>query len=81
VAAVITGYQDVISGNETDLTIAIANRGPISCGIDASQTSFQFYISGIYYDPSCSSTQLDHLLLVVGYGSSNNNDYYIGKNR
>jgi hypothetical protein len=64
------------------LTTSIANVGPIHAFIDASNPSFQFYSKGVYYEPSCSSSILDHLLLVVGYGSDGTDlDYYIGKNR
>ena len=49
-------------------------------GVDASQPSFQFYMSGVYYEPAC-TTNVDHILLLVGYGSLKNQDYYIAKNR
>ena len=33
------------------------------------------------YDPSCSSTQLDHIILLVGYGTQvKNQDFYWAKN-
>jgi cathepsin L len=75
----ITAYKDVTPGSETDLVTAIVLE-PIATAIDASQTSFQFYSSGVYYDPNCSSTQLDHGVFIIGYGSSNGTDYYLVQN-
>ena len=46
--------------------------------MDASQLSFQFYREGIYSDPSCSTTNLNHAVLVVAYYDPE--DYYWVKN-
>jgi cathepsin L len=49
--------------------------GPMAIALDA--TDFQYYDSGIL---ECYNDQLDHAVLLVGYGSENGEDYWIVKN-
>lgn len=76
----ILGFVDITEGSEDDLKSAAGTVGPISVAIDASHFSFQFYHEGVYDEPSCSTTKLDHGVLVVGYGSDYGTDYWLVKN-
>jgi len=74
--ASITGYTDVTHEDEAQLLAAATNQ-PISVAIEADQSAFQLYKSGVF-DAKC-GTNLDHGVLVVGYGTSTA-DYWIVKN-
>jgi len=76
--ATITSYSDVPSGQETSMMDFI-QKGPISIAIEADQYVFQFYSGGVLDDSSC-GTQLDHGVLVVGYGVDSLKPYWSVKN-
>ncbi|XP_076445208.1 procathepsin L-like [Babylonia areolata] len=80
VAATLTGCKDIPSEDEDMLTKAVASQGPVSVAIDAGHSSFQMYAGGVYDEPECSTTQLDHGVLVVGYGSLEGQEYWLVKN-
>lgn len=62
------------------MAYAISIIGPIAVTIDGSHPSFQFYQSGVYNEPACSSTELNHCGLVVGFNATDSEQYYIVKN-
>ncbi|CAK9221281.1 unnamed protein product [Sphagnum troendelagicum] len=76
-AVSINSYQDVPVNNETALLQA-ASKQPISVTIEASGQDFQLYAGGVFTG-SC-GTDLDHGVLVVGYGASSGLKYWIVKN-
>ncbi|KAK2082597.1 hypothetical protein P7K49_040549 [Saguinus oedipus] len=77
------GFMDIPKLQKA-LLKAVATVGPISVAIDAGHESFQFYKEGIYFEPECSSEDMDHGVLVLGYGfertGSDNSKYWLVKN-
>ena len=69
---------DVTPNNQQHLKEAVS-RGPVSVAIEADQKIFQFYSGGVINEASC-GTNLDHGVLVVGYGNENGQDYWLVKN-
>ncbi len=80
VVATFPGVGRVPPADELSLQAYVGNHGPVLALIDASQPSFDLYRSGIYYEPNCNTFQPTRAVLVVGYGSSGGNDYWIVKN-
>ena len=80
IAATDVSYVSIEHFNETQLMQAVATNGPVSVAIDAAVTGFRYYKSGVFYAAECSQTQLDHGVLVVGYGTENGMDYWLVKN-
>lgn len=74
-------FVQIPPNDEHKLQQAIAHIGPIAAFVDASNPSFFSYSSGIYHDDNCNRPQLNHGVLIVGYGTDEHErDYYIVKN-
>merc|ERR1712224_297137 len=74
----LKGFTDVKPrGSESALMTAV-DKEPVAVAIEADQAAFQFYSSGVM-DGKCGK-QLDHGVLVVGYGTDASKDYWIVKN-
>lgn len=72
----ISSFENV-QENENALQQAVYKQ-PVSVAIEADQSSFQFYSSGVL--TSKCGTNLDHGVLVVGYGELNGTKYWKVKN-
>jgi len=77
----LTGYANV-TGGESALQDAVATKGPVAIAIDAAHPEFEFYSEGVYYNAACKNEadDLDHEVLVVGYGTEDGQDYWLVKN-
>jgi len=78
--AVVTvgGYIDVAADDEAALKSAVAQQ-PVSVAIEADKSVFQLYSGGVLDSASCGK-QLDHGVLVVGYGTDAGTNYWKVKN-
>jgi C1A family cysteine protease len=70
-------YTDVQVNSDSAMMTALAKQ-PVSVAIEADQSAFQLYKSGVF--TAACGTNLDHGVLAVGYGALNGVDYYKVKN-
>jgi cathepsin L len=74
----VKGFNDVPQNSTMELELAVAH-GPVSVAIEDDTFIFQLYNGGIISDSGC-GINLDHGVLVIGYGSDAGKDYWILKN-
>lgn len=67
--------------NEDDVLYHVAKTGPVATVIKATD-KFMYYGAGVFDDPSCSKmrSDVDHAVVIVGYGSEHGKDYWLIKN-
>ncbi len=72
-----------ISENETDIQAGLMSVGPLSVALNAEL--LQFYHKGVFDPIACDPSNLDHAVLMVGWGVDNSvfekKPYWIIKNR
>jgi len=73
----ISEFIDIVKSSDDEMMQAVYKQ-PVSIAIEADQREFQLYKSGVFTG-TC-GTQLDHGVLLVGYGAENSADYYLVKN-
>jgi cathepsin F len=77
IALEVIGYNDV-SQNEDEIAEVLFENGPLSVALNAQP--LQFYFGGIFHPIFCNPKNLDHGVLLVGYGQENGKKYWIVKN-
>jgi cathepsin L len=79
VGATFSKVVDIPAGDCDSLLHAVATVGPISVAVNAN--GIMNYQTGIYTESQCDPTDLDHGVLVVGYGQTpEGKKYWIVKN-
>jgi len=74
----VSSCSDVKANDQVSLRGAVAQQ-PVSVAIEADTRYFQSYSGGVLTSLSC-GTNLDHGVLVVGYGVENSIPYWLVKN-
>ena len=66
-AVTVKGFKDVPARDEDALKVAVAQQ-PVSVAVEADKSAFQLYKGGVLDSTACGK-QLDHGVLLVGYGT------------
>jgi len=73
----LSGWK-AVSTNEQQIAVALQQTAPLSVGMNAA--SLQFYRSGVFNPFFCNGKELDHAVLLVGFGTDGKNPYWEVKN-
>lgn len=74
----ILDCNDVPANNQVALTEAVS-LGPVSVAIEADTKTFQLYTGGVITSDAC-GTNLDHGVLVIGFGEESKIPFWLVKN-
>jgi C1A family cysteine protease len=74
----ISSCSDVKPNDQLSLKAAVAQQ-PVAVAIEADTRYFQSYSGGVLTASTC-GTNLDHGVLIIGYGTENGQDYWLVKN-
>ncbi|XP_023168547.1 cathepsin L1 [Drosophila hydei] len=72
----VTSWAILPANDEKAIQAAVAHIGPVAVSINATPKTFQLYSDGIYDDVTCTSSSVNHAMLLIGYEK----DYWILKN-
>jgi C1A family cysteine protease len=67
-----------VPANKTKVLASAVYKQPVSIAVEADTSAFQMYRSGIFSSPC--GIDLDHGIVLTGYGTLNGRDYWICKN-
>ena len=63
-----SAYAVVADNSDQALMSALGSVGPVSAAVCIDK-NFQFYSGGVYRGPVCTDENMNHAVLVVGYGN------------
>ncbi|EDV90909.1 GH23974 [Drosophila grimshawi] len=72
----VTSWAILPANDENAIQAAVVHVGPVAVSINATPKTFQLYSAGIYDDVACSSTSVNHAMLLIGFDK----DFWILKN-